>query len=212
MFLQTTIGHFKPARCGNVVLLPYKTKCACLWSKKSGGCRGKLWSKECKTGGEQDKKYISAFPLVVLSVITCERTWVAVKAGGDDDLVMPEATKDVTLSAEWITKATVSMMSTCCWVPARYWLFVSANLEQTDTEATASPSTAHCLFISISIVVKALISDWARPLFSLLILIGIACLSAHFVFLEPSVAISVTRFALYSFNYCQACVAAEIAQ
>lgn len=156
------------------------------------------------------QKKISAFPLVVLSVITCECTCVAVKAGGDDDLAMPEATKDATLSAEWITEATMSMMSTCCWVPACYWLFVSANLEQSGTEATASHSTAHCLFISISIVIKALLSDWARPLFFLQILIGIACLSALFVFLEPSVAISVTRFALYSFSCCQACVAAEI--
>lgn len=62
-------------------------------------------------------------------------------------------------------------MRPCCSVPARYWLFecfcVSANLDRSGTEDTASQSTVYCSPTAVSHTLCKLHPAWTRVLFSL---------------------------------------------
>lgn len=171
------------------------------------------------------KKYLFCL-LLALSVVTCGHSGMAVKAG-----VARRASdarghkKDNAVCWVWNqdnNSVSAVQMRPGCSVPARYWLFeclrVPANLEQSGTEDTASPTTVHCPPPVISNSLCALKPPaWGLPL---LILIQIAASLPLFVFVfvHPSVLGDLSEcvmgtlcpFTLPLFP--QTCVAAEIAR
>lgn len=109
---------------------------------------------------EDKRKYLFSF-LLVLSVVTCGGSRMVLKAGearrGRQTSNARGHKRGNTVC--WVCNQNNNSVSAVqmrpgCSVPAWYWLFeclcVFANLDQSGTEGTASPSTVHCVPTAMS--------------------------------------------------------------